>query len=98
MQVQYGGQTEHKIFCRKYSTIYISTKWTFNKMTLRQKAFSTKWFSRRSVVRRSVVHPILRITWSMTIEMDELIRAATRRGGLFMTDLHIDEAELVINF
>ena len=32
------------------------------------------------------------------IEMDEIIRAATRRGGLFMTDLHIDEAELVINF
>ena len=30
--------------------------------------------------------------------MNEIIRAATRRGGLFMTDLHIDEAELVINF
>ena len=33
----------------------VSTKWTFDKMTLRQKAISTKWLSRRSVVRRSVV-------------------------------------------
>ena len=35
----------------------VSTKWTFDKMTLRRKAFSTKWLSRRSVVRRSVVYP-----------------------------------------
>ena len=35
----------------------VSTKWTFDKMTLRQKAISTKWLGRRSVVRRSVVYP-----------------------------------------
>ena len=28
----------------------VSTKWTFDKLTLRQKAFSTKWRSRRSVI------------------------------------------------
>ena len=38
---------EHKIFRQKYSTKHFTTKWTFDKMTLRQKAFSTKWFSRQ---------------------------------------------------
>ena len=35
----------------------VSTKCTFDKMTLRQKAISMKWLSRRSVVQRSVVYP-----------------------------------------
>ena len=35
----------------------VSTKWTFDKMTLRQKAFSTKWLSRRSVVYPMCIFP-----------------------------------------
>ena len=30
---------EHKLFCRKFSTKHVSTKWTFDKMTLQQKSF-----------------------------------------------------------
>ena len=48
----------------------VSTKWTFDKMTLRQKAISTKWLSRRSVVRRSVVYPSLMYGFASLIKQD----------------------------
>ena len=56
--IQYGSQVNIEYFVESIRRKPVSTKWTFDKMTLRQKAFSTKWHSRRSVVRRSVVYPI----------------------------------------
>ena len=57
-QIQYGGQVNIEYFVESIRRKPVSTKWTFDKMTLRQKAFSTKLSSRRSVVRQSVIYPV----------------------------------------